>query len=72
MRVITTTKIEITPEEYSIVRNFQDMLYDWKLKMEELSHTSIDLDELPETIETCFDALGDLVEEINETDETEW
>lgn len=72
MKVITTTRIEITPEEESIIKNFEGMLYEWQLNIDDKSNTSADLGELTKAVDTCFDALGDLLEQINETKEMEW
>lgn len=69
MKVITTTRIEITPEEDAIIKNFEDMLYGWQLNIDNIS---ADLGELPKAIDTCFNALDDLQAQINEAKEMEW
>ena len=68
MKVITTTRIEITPEEDAIIKNFESMLYEWQLN---INDTSADLGELANAVDTCFNALDDLFAQINETKETE-
>ena len=68
MKVITTTRIEITPEEDTIIKNFESMLYEWQLN---INDTSADLGELAKAVDTCFNALDDLLAQINETKEME-
>ena len=69
MKVITTTRIEITPEEDSIIGDFESMLYEWQLNIDNIS---ADFGELTKAIDTCFYALDYLHAQINETKEMEW
>lgn len=72
MRIATTTRISINPDEKYTCEMFRNMLTVWQDKAEEVNNCSIDISDFIDAIENCLDAMEELDTYINEETETEW
>lgn len=73
MKVITTTKIEATPDEQQIYKAFQEMLYNWQKEANEINNYSgIDISDLCDAMDNCLDAMEALDDLIGTETEMEW
>lgn len=73
MKVITTTRIEATPDEQQIYKTFQKMLYNWQREANEVnSYNVVDVDDLCDAVDNCLDAVETLDSLIGTETETEW
>ena len=73
MKIITTTRIEATPDDQQIYRAFLEMLYNWQKKANEInSYSIIGVGDLCDTVDNCIDAMEALDNFTGAETETEW
>lgn len=73
MKVIATTKIEVTANEQQIYNAFQEMLYNWQKEANEInSYSGIDVSDLCDAVDNCLDAIEALDSLTGTATEMEW